>query len=45
MVAFDHMRVKLSYLEWTYKLLGIYKKIFKNDEDEGIKEPVKGMKR
>jgi len=31
MVAFDHMRFKLSYLEWAYKFLDIYSKLFKND--------------
>lgn len=32
MVAFDHMRFKLSYLEWGYKFLDVYRKLFKNDD-------------
>lgn len=34
MVAFDHMRVKLSKFEWAYSMLDIYAKLFKNDEQE-----------
>ena len=38
MVAFDHMRMKLSYFEWAYQLLDIYKKLFPNDDlaDENV---------
>lgn len=32
MVAFDHMRIRLSYFEWAYQLLDIYKKVFSNDD-------------
>ena len=32
MVAFDHMRFKLSYLEWAYKFLDVYKRFFTNDD-------------
>ena len=32
MVAFDHMRIKLSQFEWAYKMLDIYKKLFNNDD-------------
>jgi hypothetical protein len=32
LVAFDHMRVKISYLEWAYRFLDVYRKLFKNDE-------------
>jgi len=38
MVAFDHMRIKLSYFDWAYKMLDIYRKLFTNDDvigDEG----------
>lgn len=33
MVAFDHMRVKLSYFEWAYTMLDVYKKFFTNDDE------------
>jgi hypothetical protein len=32
MVAFDHMRIKLSYFDWAYKMLDIYKRLFNNDD-------------
>lgn len=32
MVAFDHMRIKLSYFDWAYKMLDVYKKLFRNDD-------------
>jgi hypothetical protein len=32
MVAFDHMRFKISYLEWAYLFLDIYAKLFTNDD-------------
>lgn len=32
MVAFDHMRLKLSYFEWAYQVLDIYRKVFTNDD-------------
>lgn len=32
MVAFDHMRLKLSYFEWAYQLLDIYRRVFTNDD-------------
>ncbi len=41
MVAFDHMRIKLSYFDWAYKMLDIYKKLFNNDDiigDEGAEK-------
>jgi hypothetical protein len=31
-VAFDHMRFRVSYLEWAYKFIDIYAKLFKNDD-------------
>jgi len=34
MVAFDHMRVKLSQFEWAYQMLDIYRKLFTNEEEE-----------
>jgi hypothetical protein len=34
MVAFDHMRIKLSYFEWAYKMLEVYRKLFTNDDTE-----------
>ena len=34
MVAFDHMSIKFSQLEWAYTLLDIYQKFFKNDDNE-----------
>jgi len=34
MMAFDHLRFKLSYLEWAYKFLPIFKNFFFNDSDE-----------
>lgn len=37
MVAFDHMRVKLSQFEWAYSMLDIYAKLFKNEDQEGDK--------
>jgi hypothetical protein len=33
MVAFDHMRVRLSQFEWAYSMLDIYAKLFKNDDN------------
>lgn len=33
MVAFDHMRMKLSQFEWAYHMLEIYRKVFTNDEN------------
>lgn len=44
MVAFDHMRIKLSYFDWAYKMLDIYRKLFTNDDiigDEGSDNPGK----
>lgn len=43
MVAFDHMRFKLSYLEWAYKYLGIYGKYFNNDDqmEDGVENVTK----
>ena len=35
MVAFDHMRIKLSYFEWAYNMLDIYRKLFNNDDIVG----------
>jgi hypothetical protein len=32
MVAFDHLRLKLSYFEWAYHLLDIYRKVFTNED-------------
>lgn len=32
MMAFDHMRVRLSQFEWAYKLLDVYKRLFTNDD-------------
>jgi ribonuclease Z len=32
LVAFDHMRFRISYLEWAYKFIDIYAKLFKNDD-------------
>eukprot|EP00347_Sterkiella_histriomuscorum_P018145 403346620 len=32
MVAFDHMRFKLSYLEWAYMYLDLYQRFFTNEE-------------
>jgi len=34
MIAFDHMRLRLSGFEWTWQLLDVYEKCFKNDETE-----------
>ncbi len=37
-VAFDHMRFRVSYLEWAYKFIDIYSKLFKNDDIIEVKE-------
>ena len=47
MVAFDHMRVKLSQFEWAYHMLDIYKQLFTNDDvvgsaTQGQSKPQKG---
>ncbi|CDW79345.1 zinc phosphodiesterase elac [Stylonychia lemnae] len=34
MVAFDHLRFKLSYLEWAYKFLPIYSNFFTNESTD-----------
>lgn len=33
MVAFDHMRLKLSYFEWAYEFMDIYSRLFTNDDN------------
>jgi hypothetical protein len=38
-VAFDHMRLKLSYLEWAYRFLDIYRKLFTNEDELNPKAP------
>ena len=39
LVAFDHMRISFSQLEWAYALLPIYQKMISNDDDEeGVQE-------
>ena len=45
MVAFDHMRVKLSQFEWAYSMLDIYAKLFKNDEQEDKSSATQGGKK
>ena len=42
LVAFDHMRVRLSHLEWAYKVNQIYKLALDNDNEEEQEEKVKG---
>jgi hypothetical protein len=32
MMAFDHMRVRLSQFAWAYKMLDVYKRLFTNDD-------------
>jgi hypothetical protein len=47
MVAFDHMRIKLSYFEWAYNMLDIYRKLFNNDDimgEEGGSKQMDGGK-
>lgn len=34
MVAFDHMRVKLSQFEWAYQMLDLYRQLFTNEDSE-----------
>lgn len=38
MVAFDHLRIKLSDLKWAYKLMPLFQHIFQ-EEIEGNDEP------
>ena len=33
LVAFDHMRVSMSQLEWAYAMVTIYGKMLSNDEE------------
>lgn len=33
------MRFRVSYLEWAYKFIDIYAKLFKNDDAFDTKEP------
>jgi len=37
LIAFDHMRVPLSYLEWGYKVNALYKELL-NDGDQKSQE-------
>ena len=32
LIAFDHMRLPLSYLEWGYKVNALYKELLKDEE-------------
>eukprot|EP00351_Strombidinopsis_sp_SopsisLIS2011_P004271 CAMPEP_0116871786 /NCGR_PEP_ID=MMETSP0463-20121206/2278_1 /TAXON_ID=181622 /ORGANISM="Strombidinopsis sp, Strain SopsisLIS2011" /LENGTH=39 /DNA_ID= /DNA_START= /DNA_END= /DNA_ORIENTATION= len=34
MITFDHMRVKLSHLEWAYKFIQLYRELISNEEEE-----------
>ena len=33
MIAFDHMRVSFSSLEWAYAMVAVYRKLISNDEE------------
>ena len=33
MVAFDHLRLRLSDFDWAYKILPIFKKVISNDKE------------
>ena len=34
LVAFDHMRMPLSYLEWAYKINKLYKHLLENEKKD-----------
>ena len=34
LIAFDHMRLSLSQLEWAYAMVSVYKELLSNDEEE-----------
>jgi hypothetical protein len=34
LIAFDHMRIPLSYLEWGYKINSLYKELLNDDETQ-----------
>ena len=36
MVAFDHLRVSFSSLEWAYAMVAVYRKLIRNDEESVI---------
>ena len=36
MIAFDHLRVSLSQLEWAYAMVPVYSKLIRNDEESII---------
>jgi len=46
LVAFDHTRVRLSDLEWAYKINAIYRVCLSNEDEEkpAAKPAVKGGK-
>ena len=36
MIAFDHLRVSCSQLEWAYAMVDVYRKLIRNDEESVI---------
>ena len=38
LVAFDHMRLSLSQLEWAYELNAVYKELLNNERDSRVIE-------
>ena len=56
LIAFDHLRVSCSQLEWAYAMVSVYRKLIRNDEEsvinadgivaqqEEVKEPLQEKK-
>jgi hypothetical protein len=42
MIAFDHLRVSFSNLEWAHSIARLYRELLSNEEK--VKEPVKKEK-
>jgi hypothetical protein len=35
LIAFDHMRMPISYLEWGYQVNALYKELLDDEENDG----------
>ena len=38
LIAFDHLRLSLSQLEWAYELVPVYAELFTNDSNSRVTE-------